>query len=120
MTKAVLEFRCHGMEVGYFEGPHFPTAPGQYRYEPYRSLGHYEMGLRLEQAGKAECHFLGDEPMRFTVVGCPTYGVLSLAEFQEGGPPASSVTEEPLVFREMHEAAESEPEEPVRKRPEEQ
>jgi hypothetical protein len=71
----------NGRAVGLFG--QFPSAPGRYRYEPYRGLGHYEMQKLLHAGGAARCHYdVGERRVAFTVKQCPEYGVLELDEFQ--------------------------------------
>jgi hypothetical protein len=82
-----LEFWCQGCVVGCFVGPDYPTRPGLYHYELYRGIGHYEMGVRLEKYGRANCYYLGDKPMQFTVVAEPQDDLISLTDFKGGTPP---------------------------------
>jgi hypothetical protein len=77
-----LEFSYRGMPVGYFEETQYPAAPGRYRYTPYRGWGHYEMHTALSAGERPRCSFqAGGREFAFTVVNCPKYGVLELADF---------------------------------------
>jgi hypothetical protein len=52
------EFTLDGMPVGVFVAS-APHGAGEYRYEPYRGPGHYEMQERLRQNGSARCAPIG-------------------------------------------------------------
>lgn len=77
------EFSFDGREVGYFVGGNGHRTAGSYRYEPYRGSGHYEMQTLLRAGGTPRCsNATEDELVRFTVGGCPRYGVLDLRDFE--------------------------------------
>jgi hypothetical protein len=66
--------------VGYFERDQFPSEPGSYPYMPYRGIGHYRLIESLKSSGPQRCHYLiGGTKHYFTVVDCPSQGVLKLA-----------------------------------------
>jgi hypothetical protein len=83
MERRKLEFTFEGQPVGYFEEPEFPASGGRYRYMPYRGPGHYRMGIKLSEAGRAQCSYdSGGERVLFIVQSCPEYGVLELGEYK--------------------------------------
>jgi hypothetical protein len=68
--------------VGRFEEDPLPSAAGCYRYVPYRSLGHFQFQESLRTSGPQRCHYvIGRKKHHFTVMSCPSYGLLELAEF---------------------------------------
>jgi hypothetical protein len=72
-----------GLPVGCFEGSEYPQRNGQYVYMPYRGPGHLKMQTERRKIGHARCYYdVGAERISFTVVDCPTYGVLELADFE--------------------------------------
>ena len=76
-------FFFESMPVGYFVGPTDPGGSGRYHYMPFRGPGHLRMHQRLKTGAKTRCDYrFGDVPIRFTVLGCPEYGVLELGEFE--------------------------------------
>jgi hypothetical protein len=87
-TTSKAEFSYKGMSVGFFEAAGYPTAPGRYRYMPYRGGGHYEMQTALKAGSRPRCSFRTDKRVvSFAVIACPEYGVLELVEFrnEDGG-----------------------------------
>ncbi len=76
-----LDFTYDGKRVGYFEEPVCPSTPGRYRYMPYRSIGHYELNIALRAGRRPRCAVPSHPGKSFTVLSCPEYGVLELAEF---------------------------------------
>ena len=71
------------MPVGIFLESERPRSSGRYRYMPYRGRGHYQLGLEMGKKGSARCYYdVGPERISFSVVGCPEYGVLELADFE--------------------------------------
>jgi hypothetical protein len=80
-----LDFEYDGIPAGCFtEGSSYPSAPGSYRYMPYRNLGHLRMHEELRGAGSARCTYVGPEGrMTFLVRACPEYGVLVLDDFTQ-------------------------------------
>jgi len=71
--------------LGYFEGDQLPDKPGEYRYMPFRSRGHYEFIGALKSAGPQRCHYLiAGRKHHFTVLKSVSYGLLALAEFDSG------------------------------------
>jgi hypothetical protein len=84
-----LDFEYDGIPAGCFtEGGSYPSAPGAYRYMPYRGPGHLRMLDELRGAGFARCTCVGPEGrMTFVVRACPEYGLLVLDDVtQEVGP----------------------------------
>ena len=78
-----LEFMCNRMQAGCFEAREYPSAPGLYRYAPYRSGGHYQMGMLFRRDGVVRCYYdAGERRVSFTVSGRPEYGVLALQDFE--------------------------------------
>jgi hypothetical protein len=77
-----LVFRFEGMDVGYFEGIEaYPASSGTYRYMPFRSVGHYELGEECVRAGLARCSFLGPGGVVwFTVRSTGEYGLLDIRD----------------------------------------
>jgi hypothetical protein len=83
MESSRLEFMFEDMPVGYFQESEFPATDGSYHYMPYRGPGHYRLGLRLQETGRAQCCYdVGSERVLFVVRRCPEYGVLELIEFE--------------------------------------
>lgn len=75
-------FSYDGIPVGYFGGGIVPSAPGTYRYMPFRSLGHYLMGKELDAGGRPTCSYKrGGSVMRFEVQGRGGDKQLHLAAF---------------------------------------
>ena len=65
--------------VGQFSDGTYPDRDGEVGYEPFRGPGHFQLQTALKSTGKADCYFKReDERVRFEVVGCPRYGVLSI------------------------------------------
>jgi len=66
--------------VGSFQTSNLPTVDGSYNYEPIRGPGHANLHRELEK-GKVPCCFYetGTQRVSFSVVACPTKGVLTLA-----------------------------------------
>lgn len=82
MPETQIEFFFEGMEVGYFEEPAPPVSAGRCRYMPYRGPGHYEMSVSLRAGKHPHCSYTHDgKGYSFTVLSCPEYGVLELADF---------------------------------------
>lgn len=72
-----------GMPVGYFEESEYPRRSGQYRYMPYRGLGHYQMQSERHEHGNVRCYFdVGSERISFAVLDCPENGLLELTDFE--------------------------------------
>ena len=85
---ANLEFMFNGSRVGCFDAGALPSRPGRYRYEPYRSYGHYEMHKVLRMRGAPRCYYDAEEfRISFTVRACPEYGLLDLDEFDSSSRP---------------------------------
>lgn len=79
-----LEFFFEGNEVGIFLTFTFPTKDGEYRYEPYRGKGHYEMWQTIKEKGFAVCYYInGNERISFKVEDLGKYGKLMLSEFRK-------------------------------------
>jgi hypothetical protein len=67
-----------------------PREPGRWKYMPYRSVWHYELGQRLRAGETPRCVFEADGArVEFTVASIPEYGVLEVTHVQrivgEGG-----------------------------------
>jgi hypothetical protein len=78
-----VEFEFESHAVGLFRDQAFPVEAGEYAYEPYRGLGHYEMQTALRNDAQVICKYmLNDQRVSFRVLSCPRYGVLNLSEFQ--------------------------------------
>jgi hypothetical protein len=76
-------FFFEGRGAGYFEETELPCSNGKYRYMPLRSGAHYRLHLALKSSGPQRCHHIVDGKKRFfTVLSCPSYGQLELAEFE--------------------------------------
>ena len=83
MATKRLEFTFNGMPVGIFEETEYPRQSGLYHYLPFRCPGHYHMQMELSKQGSARCHYkVGPKQVFFTVVDCPRYGILELADFE--------------------------------------
>ena len=75
-------FYFKDQNVGYFEDDELPSKPGQYRYMPYRSAGHYELIGALQHGEPLRCHYVVSGAKRhFLVLRWVEYGVLELGEF---------------------------------------
>ncbi len=73
-----------GMPVGAFSAGVRPRSDGQYSYTPFRSAGHYEMGLQRRAGLKPRCYYeLDGVRVLFTVRGCPPPGILDVHDFVE-------------------------------------
>jgi hypothetical protein len=78
-----LEFFFEENEVGIFETFKYPT-DGNYKYEPYRGPGHYEMWKIIKEKGFAVCYYAnGNEKISFKVEDSGEYGKLILSEFRK-------------------------------------
>jgi hypothetical protein len=65
--------------AGYFEQDQFPLEPGSYRYLAYRGVGHYRLMQSLKSSGSQRCYyFVKGVKHFFTVLNCPSQGVLKL------------------------------------------
>ena len=53
-----MDFYLDRDPVGAFVCRAYPTAPGTYRYAPYRGQGHARLGQLLDRSRAAECWFL--------------------------------------------------------------
>ena len=83
MIEDNLSFMVEAMAVGYFIDAEYPRQSGRYRYMPYRGPGHYQMQLELRERGSARCYYdIGTKRVSFTVIDCPAYGLLELADFE--------------------------------------
>jgi hypothetical protein len=52
-----------------------PNRDGNYKYEPFRGIGHYEMATQLESGAGAKCYV---RQSKFTVKNIPEYGVIKI------------------------------------------
>lgn len=66
-----------GCPAGYFKAP-YPTGAGTYPYEPYRSLGHYDLLLAVDEGQRPTCRTPGYE---FTVLAIPALHVIEIGDF---------------------------------------
>jgi hypothetical protein len=83
-TPSKAEFFYKGMPVGFLEEEGHPTAPGRYRYMPYRGVGHYEMQTALKEGSRPRCSLgTSNRGVSFAVSASPEYGVLELVEFRD-------------------------------------
>jgi len=77
-----LTFYFAGMPVGCLVQSDYPMTDGQYRYMPYRGLGHYQMQTSLQRGDEVRCSYdAGGRHVTFAVRECPEYGALVLADF---------------------------------------
>lgn len=82
-SEAGPEFEFEGRPVGIFTSG-APTGEGLAAYMPYRGPGHHDMQMVLRAGATARCAYLSEKGrVHFDVLGCPNYGVLSLANFSE-------------------------------------
>ncbi|HET7765853.1 MAG TPA: hypothetical protein VFK92_12255 [Burkholderiales bacterium] len=73
-------FHFQGAPVGAFNAEALPREDGDHEYEPYRGPGHLQMQETLRAGKQASCYYVHeDEKILFTVIACPTYGVLTLS-----------------------------------------
>src|SRR5215469_6166325 len=76
-------FYFKDQNVGYFEDDELPTKPGQYRYMPYRSAGHYALIGASQQGKPQRCHyFVAGGKRYFQVLRWVEYGLLELGDFE--------------------------------------
>jgi hypothetical protein len=77
-----LTFEFGGQRVGYFEEiDAYPSAPGKYRYMPYRALGHLKMIEACARDGSARCTYTGASgTIGFIVRTAGEYGLLEISE----------------------------------------
>lgn len=79
-----LEFFFEGKAVGLFEGFKYPAIDGEYQYEPYRGIGHFEMWKTIKERGIAVCFYIkGNVKVVFNVKDSGKYGKLILTEFRK-------------------------------------
>jgi hypothetical protein len=76
-----LAFSYLGMEVGVFEGPELPSAPGRYQYAAYRGPGHYELACALERGERPRCNFNARPEACFTVLSASEGEGIELSDF---------------------------------------
>jgi hypothetical protein len=85
--KKANAFFFHESPVGYFHDDSLPNSAGCYRYVPYRTVGHHRLHGALRAQGPQRCHYVTANCKRyFTVVACPGYGLLQLADFDSSDP----------------------------------
>lgn len=76
-------FFFEGNPVGYFCEDRLPNTPGQYRYTPYRGVGHYNLGRALGSNGPQRCQFrIGGKSAEFVVQSIPAYGTLEITTIE--------------------------------------
>lgn len=95
MERPELEFSLDGDPVGYFTETGAPTAPGRYRYMPYRGGGHYEMGQRFQSGESPRCELLtATMRVSFTALSVPEVHVMEIGEVdvQPRKPPAEPLS----------------------------
>jgi hypothetical protein len=81
MEQPELEFAYEGREVGCFDEATCPHSEGQYRYVPYRGIGHYALTLALRTGKCPRCTMCRHPEMSFAVRSSPERGVLQLSDF---------------------------------------
>ena len=83
-----LTFEYKGQRVGYFEAiESYPTAPGKYRYMPYRAIGHLKMIEECARDGAARCTYTAKSgTIAFTVRTAGEYGLLEISEIAPASP----------------------------------
>ena len=70
--------------VGQFSTGVYPSQDGEVHYQPFRGPGHMQLQTALKAAGAVACYFKRqDQKVVFRVLGCPRYGVLSIAGLSE-------------------------------------
>jgi hypothetical protein len=73
------EFFFEEYAVGYFEDQP-PSSQGQYRYIPFRGLGHYRLVKALASSGSQRCYYLAaGEKRYFTVERIPSLYILEVS-----------------------------------------
>lgn len=78
-----LEFFFERNAVGIFEVFDYPTEEGEYRYQPYRGFGHYEIWQTIREKEFAVCYYINkDKKISFKVEDAGKYGKLKLSEFR--------------------------------------
>ena len=82
MADVGTEFEIAGEPVGYLRVAMAPRTDGLYHYMPYRGPGHLHMQQQPKSPGFARCSYRdSSSEVSFTVVECPSYGVLRLTSF---------------------------------------
>jgi hypothetical protein len=65
--------------VGYFEDQ-LPSSPGEYRYMPFRGVGHFRLVQALASSGSQRCYYLtAGEKHHFTVARISSLHVLDVS-----------------------------------------
>ena len=81
--KHARTFYFNGRQVGHLESTELPSKPGQYRYMPFRSVGHYEFIRALSSGNPQRCHFVvGGAKRHFLVLRLVERGVLEIADVE--------------------------------------
>jgi hypothetical protein len=79
-----LDFFFEGNEVGLFKTFSFPTKDGEYSYDAYRGIGHYNMWKTIKEKGFAICYYINrGQKVSFKVEDANKYGKLILSEFRK-------------------------------------
>ena len=78
----MAEFLFSKMPAGRFVEPEtYPTAPGRYRYMPFRGIGHLRLQEEVRLRGAARCSFVsGEAEFEFTCTTDSEYGILEILE----------------------------------------
>jgi hypothetical protein len=77
-----MSFFFEGSPVGYFEGDELPTLAGRYRFMPYRTRGNFRLQTSLKTSGPQRRYYtIQSVKHYFTVLACPSYGLVELAAF---------------------------------------
>ncbi len=77
MKIRIVEFTYLNQPVGCFQTP--PKTSGCYQYEPYRSLGHYELIEQVGAQAKPQCEYSYQNKKRsFQITDSPEPGVLQI------------------------------------------
>ena len=77
-----VTFYLDTQPVGWFVDAQPPVTEGEYRYEPFRGPGHYNLLQGLDASHTQRCHYeCNGKRVEFSVVGHSGYGVLTLVAF---------------------------------------
>lgn len=66
-----------GSSIGFIEK--IPKINGNYKYEPFRGLGHYIMSTQIQAGSRVKCYVqVEDKRIEFLVKDIPEYGVIQV------------------------------------------
>lgn len=88
-----INFFMGSQLVGSFPTRNLPTVDGSYNYEPIRGPGHANLQRELEKGKVPRCFYeTRTQRVSFSVVACPTKGLLTLAGLEVDADPTTVTT----------------------------